>query len=164
MEEKSQILLTNLLRFYEEPYNAKYFMDLLENPDGLSLRMLDWFVTDYAKDKQVIYQKKNGKQFFVHVGYKSGLKGFQKKFFDPFCRTTRINVTIADKEITTTIAQLNFVKWCIQNQVIDYISDNRSTLQEHMRTKNKMKNNNKHGHGAKKVSNNTELSIQRPCN
>ena len=86
MQEKSQILLESLTEFYKDPYNAKYFMDLLDNPEGLSLRMLDWFVTDYAKDKQVIYKKKNGKQFFVHVGYKSGLKGFQKKFFDPFCR------------------------------------------------------------------------------
>ena len=159
MEGKSQILLESLLKFYKESYNAKYFMDLLDNPDGLSLRMLDWFVTDYAKDKQVIYEKKNGKTFFVHVGYKSGLKGFQKKFFDPFCRTTRIDVTINDKKVTTTIAQLNFVKWCIQNQVIDYISENKNTLQEHMRTKNKKKNNNKHGHGTKKIGSDAKLSV-----
>lgn len=159
MQGKSQILLESLLQFYKDPYNAKYFMDLLDNPEGLSLRMLDWFVTDYAKDKQIIYEKKNGKKFFVHVGYKSGLKGFQKKFFDPFCRTKRINVDINEKKVTTTIAQLNFVKWCIQNQVIDYISNNKSTLQEHMRTKNKMKNNNKHGHGTQEISSDAKLSV-----
>lgn len=160
MEEKSDILLESLREFYKEPYNANYFIDLLENPDGLSLRMLDWFVTDYAKDKQVIYKKKNGKQFFVHVGYKSGLKGFQKKFFDPFCRTQRIEMEIGGKEITTTIAQLNFVKWCIQNQVIDYISENRQDLQEKMKTKNKIKSMNKNVRRSKKVDSDPQLTIQ----
>ena len=159
MEDKSKILLDSLLEFYRDPQHALYFKELLIKSDGLSLRMLDWFVTDYAKEKKIIYKKKNGKQFFVHVGYKSGLKGFQKKYFDPFCRTERIDVNIAETPITTTIAQLNFVKWCIQNQIIDYITTNKQTLQEQMKTKNKIKSNNKNGHGIKKISDNPQLTV-----
>jgi hypothetical protein len=159
MEDKSTILLNSLLDFYSNPDHASSFEELLNKNGGLSLRMLDWFVTDYAKEKKIIYKKKNGKQFFVHVGYKSGLKGYQKKFFDPFCRTTRIDVNIGKSLLTTTIAQLNFVKWCIQNQVIDYIVTNKQTLQEQMRTKNKMKDSNKNGRGTQEISNNTKLSI-----
>ena len=112
--DKSEILLESLMDFYRDPDNATTFEGLISKNGGMSLRMLDWFCTDYAKENRIIYKKKNGKQFFVHVGYKSGLKGFQKKFFDPFCRTKRIHVSIGQSLLTTTIAQMNFVKWCIQ--------------------------------------------------
>ena len=159
MEDKSEILLNSLLTFYRNPDHASSFEDLLSKTGGLSLRMLDWFVTDYAKEKKIIYKKKNGKQFFVHVGYKSGLKGYQKKFFDPFCRTQRIDVNIGKSVLKTTIAQLNFVKWCIQNQVIDYIVTNKTTLQEQMRTKNKIKDSNKNGRGTQEIGDNIKLAI-----
>ena len=131
----TDLLLDSLLKFYKNAENASLFKQLISTSDGISLRLIDWFVTEYSKDNSVIYKKKNGKQFLVHVGYKSGLKGFQKKFFDPFCRSKRINVDICGEPVVTTIAQLNFIKWCIQNQVIDYINDNRGQLQSQMRTK-----------------------------
>ena len=131
----SDLLLDSLLKFYKNAENASLFKQLISTSQGISLRLIDWFVTEYSKDNSVIYKKKNGKQFLVHVGYKSGLKGFQKKFFDPFCRSKRITVDICEEPVVTTIAQLNFIKWCIQNQVIDYINDNRGQLQTKMRTK-----------------------------
>jgi hypothetical protein len=30
--------------------------------------------------------------------------------------------------VTTTVAQLNFIKWCINNNIIDYIQDNKEKL------------------------------------
>ena len=44
--------------------------------------------------------------------------------FDPFCRTNRIEFN----DITTTVAQLNFIKWCIENDIIEYIKSNKSSI------------------------------------
>jgi hypothetical protein len=32
------------------------------------------------------------------------------------------------EEIHTTVAQLNFIKWCIKNNVVEYIRKNHDTL------------------------------------
>jgi hypothetical protein len=67
----------------------------------------------------VTYKTPTGRQFTVHVAYKSSLDGYSKKFFDPFCRTERIEF----QGFTTTIAQLNFIRWCIVNGIVDYITE-----------------------------------------
>ena len=94
--------------------------DLLEHRKGISLRKLEWFVTNYAKNHHVTYTTPTGKMFTVHVAYKSSLDGYSKKLFDPFCRTERLDF----QGFTTTCAQLNFLRWCITNGVIDYLSKN----------------------------------------
>ena len=34
----------------------------------------------------------------------------------------------SNEQIQTTLAQLNFIKWCIKNDILDYISDNKTRL------------------------------------
>ena len=114
---KSALLLTSLERFFDIPENREQLFDILEHRKGISLRKLEWFVTNYSKAKQVTYTAPNGKMFTVHVAYKSSLDGYSKKLFDPFCRTERIEF----KGLTTTVAQLNFIRWCIRNGIIKYI-------------------------------------------
>jgi hypothetical protein len=103
---------------------------ILDKSSGISLRNLEWFITNYAKKHNLTYTTSNGKLFTVHCAYKSTLDGYSKKLFDPFCRSEKISYTIpgTDDEISTTVAQLNFIKWCIKNKVIDYISNNKDTL------------------------------------
>ena len=63
--------------------------------------------------------------FIVFFRYKSQLSGFQKKFFDPFCRRSRINFYFnddIDNPIVTTVGQLNFFKWAIENHIISFLS------------------------------------------
>jgi len=125
---KSDVLLESLGRFFSEPKNSEQLADILTHRNGISLRNLEWFVTNYAKNKQVTYQTQGGKQFTVHVAYKSSLDGYSKKLFDPFCRTERIEF----QGFTTTVGQLNFIKWCIQNGVIDYILNNADVTKKSM--------------------------------
>ena len=82
------------------------------------------------KKNNTSYTTKDGKFFTVHCAYKSSLDGYSKKLFDPFCRSQNFGYTVpgTSHEIQTTLAQLNFIKWCIKNNIIDYISDNRSFL------------------------------------
>ena len=121
---KSALLLTSLERFFDDPKNHNQLFDILEHRKGISLRKLEWFVTNYSKTKQVTYTAPNGKMFTVHVAYKSSLDGYSKKLFDPFCRTERIEF----KGLITTVAQLNFIRWCITNGIISYLITEKELL------------------------------------
>jgi hypothetical protein len=115
---KSDLLLESLKKFYEDPVNAERLHDILTTKSqGISLRNLEWFVTNYAKNRHVTSTTRGGRAFTVHVAYKSSLDGYSKKLFDPFCRTERINF----QGLTTTVAQLNFIKWCLTNGIIEYM-------------------------------------------
>jgi len=125
---KSDLLLESLTRFYEDPVNARRLHDILTTKSqGISLRNLEWFITNYAKNRHVTYTTPAGRAFTVHVAYKSSLDGYSKKLFDPFCRTERIQF----QGLTTTVAQLNFIKWCLTNGIIDYMTTNKPYEQSH---------------------------------
>ena len=126
---RSQILLKSLETFYGDEKNSDILKDILSRTSGISLRNLEWFITNYSKKKNLTYKTKDGKIFTVHMSYKSSLDGYSKKLFDPFCRTERIDFDLADKtKIQTTVAQLNFIKWCITNGIIKYLVDNKTKL------------------------------------
>jgi hypothetical protein len=125
---KSDVLLETLREFFNKPQNASILMDVLVDRNGVSLRKLESFITVYSKKNNVSYTTKTGKMFVVHVAYKSSLVGYSKRLFDPFCRTERIEFQVSpDVVITTTVAQLNFIKWCITNEVIDYVKQSSHT-------------------------------------
>ena len=119
MATRSDLLLEALRRFFEVPEHTQQLKDILEHRRGVSLRNLEWFVTNYSRQTNVTYTTPTGRQFTVHVAYKSSLDGYSKKFFDPFCRTERIEF----QGFTTTVAQLNFIRWCIVNGIVDYITE-----------------------------------------
>ena len=127
---KSGILLTSINTFYNEEENRSKLMNILDKSTGISLRNLEWFITNYAKKNNISYTTKDGKYFTVHCAYKSSLDGYSKKLFDPFCRSEKFPYKVpgTSHEIQTTLAQLNFIKWCIKNNIIDYISTNKGSL------------------------------------
>jgi len=122
MEGRSELLLKSLTKFYDDPKNGSKFLDIIHHRiNGLSLRNIEWYVTNYAKKHNVSYEKEISKKIFtVHIEYKSTLEGFSKKLFDPFCRTERIDFPVGGETVKTTIGQLNFVRWCIQNDIVDH--------------------------------------------
>lgn len=125
---KSEILLQSLSEFFDDEENFKKLSDILTHRSGISLRNLEWFITIYAKSNNLVYRTTKG-NFPVHVAYKSSLVGYSKKLFDPFCRTERVNF----KGLTTTVAQLNFIRWCIKNDVIEYMIKEKPKLQTHQK-------------------------------
>jgi hypothetical protein len=128
MTSKSDLLFESLSRFFEVPQNSEQLQAILTHRHGISLRNLEWFVTNYSKNRHVTYQTSAGKPFTVHVAYKSSLDGYSKKLFDPFCRTARIQF----QGMTTTVAQLNFIRWCITNGVIEYLITRKGVLQSRL--------------------------------
>ena len=123
MDKKSDLLLASLTKFFEVQENREQLQNIIGNGKGPSLRKLEWFVTNYAKANHVTYTAPNGKMFTVHVAYKSSLDGYSKKLFDPFCRTERIQF----QGLTTTPAQLNFIRWAISNGIVEHMKNNKIT-------------------------------------
>ena len=127
---KTDILLTSINNFYNEEGNRTKLVNILDKSSGISLRNLEWFITNYAKKNHTSFKTHDGKLFTVHCAYKSSLDGYSKKLFDPFCRAQKFAYTVpgTSHEIHTTLAQLNFIKCCIKNNIIEYISTNKSSL------------------------------------
>ena len=77
------------------------------------------------------------RRFKVYDDYKLKLKAYSKRRFDPFCRWDRISIPYKDdKCIETTIGQLNFFKWALENQVIEYIDCNYDAIEKDMNNRN----------------------------
>ena len=139
ISSQENTLIKSLDKFYKNKDYMNVMLPIVNGYSKISLRALDWFVTNYSKHKKVNYMlKNNNKLFNVHYNYKAQLKAFNKKFFDPFCRGNRIPF-FYDKDncIITTIGQLNFFKWAISNDVIIYVTENLKDIEIDMNKTNK---------------------------
>jgi len=148
---QNDLLLKNLIIFYKT-----YDLDGIYNPNNnldkilkiitgetkISLRIVDWFATNYAKKYYTLYVIEGAndnvtRRFKVYDDYKLKLKAYSKKRFDPFCRWERISIPYKNgTSIETTIGQLNFFKWTLENKVIDYIEQNYSDIETDMNNRN----------------------------
>ena len=143
---QNELLLNNLLEFYKENNNLQNMLNIINGKSNISLRIVDWFVTNYAKSKFTTYNLHNklnkDSRFNVYNNYKLQLKAYSKKRFDPFCRWDRITIPYFNNKIKddiyieTTIGQLNFFKWAIENNVIDYIVNNYTEIEKDMNSRN----------------------------
>ncbi len=81
-----------LNEFYSRDENINQLLEIISGESNISLRLLDWFVTNYSKKINIVYPIKQNKQdilFNVYLDYKAQLKAFNKRRFDPFCRKNR---------------------------------------------------------------------------
>jgi hypothetical protein len=164
---KQELILVSLNQFYDIEYNRLALLDILEGKNKISLRIIDWFVTNFSKKHNVEYSLKkkitspkritmkkihgkmskkeepkssNLNHVNVYLSYKNQLNSFSKKNFDPFCRNNRIEYEFKDgTKIVTTVGQLNFFRWAIQNNVLKYIIDNYKKIEEDMNLNTKKK-------------------------
>lgn len=155
MLSQENVLITKLLNFYSNPKNMTIFVNIVEQGTVISLRLLDWFSTNYSKNNKVYINNTD-----IHSDYKNKLGGYRKKAFDPFCRKERIYVSCKNDNIrnpkteklkleykyienyekflslsdgiVTTIGQLHFFMWCIEKGIINYIIENIKTIEKSM--------------------------------
>ena len=135
---QNNLLLKNLLKFYEQGNNLDTMLKIINGHSKISLRIIDWFATNYAKKFYTVYTIQNtSRRFKVYVDYKLKLKAYSKKRFDPFCRWDRITIPYKDGTfIQTTIGQLNFFKWAIENDVVHCIEENYQAIENDMNSRN----------------------------
>lgn len=130
----SLALQENLVGWYERhPDHAATLRDILKGRvKGVSLRAIDYLVTNYAKALNV----RIGDSFSVHREYKAQLRGYGKRLFDPFARRTRISMRLpCGGTVESTVAQLSFFRWAISNGVVAYAQENAAAIDRHMLAK-----------------------------
>lgn len=142
ISSKDSLLRSNLIKFYSNKENLNIFLPIILQQTRLSLRSLDWFVTNYCKKYNINYIH-NGSNYFPYKAYKAQLKAYSKKYCDPFCRRDRVIFDYSLNEITnskpnhtewilTTIGQLNFFKFAITDRIINYAIENIELIETDM--------------------------------
>jgi hypothetical protein len=190
---QNDLLLKNLTEFYKHNGNLDSMLKIITGESKISLRIVDWFTTNYAKKYYTLYmidspfdkpskieqksdqeqesdQPINGelgktdqtkqKRFKVYNDYKLKLKAYSKSRFDPFCRWERISIPYKNGTfIETTIGQLNFFKWTLENDVIKYIEENYDEIEQDMNSRNSTSKRKELADNSKTRKKREELSI-----
>jgi hypothetical protein len=138
---QNELLLQHLMTFYENREHLQKTIAIIDGKSHISLRIVDWFVTNYAKKNFTVYELTNNygdlTRFKVYNDYKLKLKAYSKKRFDPFCRWDRISIPYdGDNYMETTIGQLNFFKWTIEHKILEYIEENYAEIESDMNSRN----------------------------
>jgi len=138
---RSETLL-NSLKDYLLPEKMDRILPILVGESKISIRVIEWFVTNYCKKKNIAFirKEKNNKELYfnVYLNYKAQLKSYNKDLFDPFCRGDElINFPLKDsKYIVTNIPQLNFFKWALEFDILDFIENNLDDIYKDMTENN----------------------------
>lgn len=143
--------MMSLSRFYHDPVNMAAVLPYMNNTSVVSLRMIDWFVTNYSKKYHVFISLTAGstdtvvEYFNVYVNYRVQLKAYSKQQFDPFRRRDRILLEYDEgtKSVQTTVGQLNFFRWLLHHGILDYIVTNASTIETDMVQSDRCKRSNR---------------------
>ena len=93
LQTQNDLLLNSLVEFYKDEQHVETIMKIINGESRISLRIVDWFVTNYAKKFSTIYEitiyrgdTVSTQRFKVFNDYKLKLKAYSKRRFDPFCR------------------------------------------------------------------------------
>ncbi len=131
---RMKLLLDSLAEFYRNGYFESIVWPIINTKIPLSIRLLDWLVTNYSLAFPVVYpnpKNPDGEPFNVHDSYEQYENVWKKKLFDPFKRGQRIMFTVAGEGYETTIAQLNFFRWAIQFGVIEWAIQHKDDIKIH---------------------------------
>lgn len=128
IQSKDQWVLYRLEKFYGDDEKFNKAKGILTGQSNISLRLLDWLVTNYAKKYNISFMTSDNRHVIVYLAYKNNLDAYSKKMFDPFGRGKHIQF----RDIETTVGQLNFFQWVIQDEILDYLEKNFDDVQKDM--------------------------------
>ncbi|ABT15037.1 hypothetical protein NY2A_B638R [Paramecium bursaria Chlorella virus NY2A] len=159
--DPENFLMTSLDVFFSDIENRRKMLEIIYN-ERMSLRTVDWFVSNFSKKNNVIYTTNDDRMFNVFMEYKAQLKSYSKKWFDPFCRGARLIYKDCDgKDFSTTIGQLNFFRWALKNDIIKYCMDNIKQIEEDMMNSTKERKRSDQGDKRRELS---KAAIKRCTN
>jgi hypothetical protein len=139
--DNKDLLMISLSKYYSNKDTISNVIPIIQGKSNISLRLIDWFVTNYSKKLSIIIThniNNNIVHFNVYLSYRSQLKAYSKQQFDPFKRRERIKFYY-DKNncIESTVGQLNFFRWILQNNILEYIVENLKSIENDMITSQK---------------------------
>jgi hypothetical protein len=116
-DDKEELLKVMLLKFFTKKRLISVY-EIIENKNPISIRKIEWFISTYCKNNDIEYNKIN-----IYDSYKNEqLRSYSKQYFDFFRRKKTFQLIIdKNRTLNTTVAQLNFFKWMIKNNLIDFV-------------------------------------------
>lgn len=105
------LLLSSVTSYFQQrPAAALTLRDVILGTSAVSLRLLDWFVTHYARTRNVLFWIDDHRgaihetvtpataarlrKFHLYFEYRAQLKSYTKLYFDPFRRHDRITFVL----------------------------------------------------------------------
>lgn len=116
------VLTASLTRFYEIPEHADVLESIANGKSPVSLRLVEWFVNS---DRE------------VHQDYIAHLRAYTRRLFDPFRRSNRLVLYYCDRSFESTLGQMNFFKWLIEEGHWDRLVTGKEELTESMMSEGK---------------------------
>lgn len=133
LQQRQISILNRIVGFFTDQMIMETLVPLVEQQSGISLRALDWLVTNYSKKHNIVCTSKNGMIFNIYHGYKVALGHFRRRNFDPFRRRNRIRVVLHGEVVCeSTVGQCNFLYWAINNGVLAYAIENSKEIEADM--------------------------------
>lgn len=155
MNNSDALMLSSLSAYYKtRPEQRDMMYHIVTGDSKISLRVIDWFVTHYARINNIVYWlddyikptmyeelpsseavHRNLRKFHLYLEYRAQLQSYTKMYFDPFRRYERITFVMETDPlvvIESTVGQLNFFRWALQHNVIEYIMLHLSDIEDAM--------------------------------
>lgn len=150
LDTRASIELEKLEKNLSEEWLLAHLVPIITQTSRVSIRLMDWLVTNYSKEQKVLYTWTSGnieRIFDLHYEYKMTLDRYGRPFFDPFRRGNRVFFKVENDRYETTIGQLIFWVWAESHGVISYCSEHADIIETHMttthHTRDKRKNESK---------------------
>jgi len=141
------IRLHNICSWFTDERIEQMILPFIDSTNTVSLRALDWLVTNYAKKNNIVIAARDGfggPPLNIHESYLNMLRVWRRSYFDPFRRGEKVyfmwarsanieahsakngahsakdKVEGIETKKETTIGQLNFLHWAYTNGIIEY--------------------------------------------
>lgn len=134
LSNSDEVLLDSVLEWYNQDFaRVEAFLSIVKRKNGMSLRVIDWLVTNYSKTRSVVLET-GGVPRDLNRDYQKNLSAYNKRNMDPFARKNKISVIITGKEArSSTVGQLNFFRWFLKNGVNRFLKENKGLVEDHMK-------------------------------
>lgn len=107
---------------------------ILSRKAPFSLRLLDWMVTNFTLQTRLTVTADDGTPIDIYNDYQRFLTVYNKRYFDPFARRTRIILIKGGRSWSTTVGQINFMRWFLERRLDVVVCSHQSDIEQHMKT------------------------------
>ena len=110
--------LGTITRYYKINNNIEKIIPIINGESEISLRLIDFFIASNTARRLRI-------GLTWRISHHEMLKRLTKRGFDVFVRRPRIKFQYNETSfITTTLGQLRYFIWLLENDILDYIKYN----------------------------------------
>lgn len=143
INKTEQSMIPSLLKFFSDINHFKVLKEFKKSKQSkYSVGLLNWFNVNYSKEFGIEYTIESlGRKRSVYVwqSYNAALSGYKKEYFDPFARGKNCGKEISIENngdvVLTTVRQLNYFRWAINNGVIDYVKQHVDVIYDDMNSR-----------------------------